>query len=60
MTAQQIAQKLYDKGFDTKVVNNSVIVNLNRKVNTMEVDIALDREERMSMQSGNSVIVMGA
>ncbi len=60
MTAKQIAKKLYDKGFDTKVSGDFVTISLNRPVNTMEVEEALNYEAPILGRSGKSVVVMGA
>ncbi len=60
MTAKLIAQKLYDKGFDTKVAGQFVIVSLNRPISTTEVNAALDYEEKVKSYKVDKVIVMGA
>ncbi len=60
MTAQQIAQNLYDKGFYTKVNGDFVTISLNREISTMEVETALNFEAPILGKQGKSVIVMGA
>ncbi len=59
MTAQQIAKKLYDKGFNTEVNGDFVTVSLNRPVSTMEVEAALDFEAPILGKHNESVVVMG-
>ncbi len=59
MKTQQIAKTLKEKGFDTKVSGDFVTVSLNRPVNTMEVEAALDYEAPILGKSGKSVVVMG-
>lgn len=42
--ANFLADELHNSGFQTKVVtSNSVMVSLNRKVDSLEVRVALDR-----------------
>ena len=61
MTNQQIANKLNQAGFEAEVLSDCVMVSLNRKVNTMEVEAALKFEVPIEMiiRSGKSVIVHG-
>lgn len=53
-----IESKLKNKGFDVKVSGMSLIVSLNRKIDTMEVRVALDYNEDITLTTtGNSVRV---
>ena len=61
MTNQQIITTLKNTGFQTELLTDCVMVSLNRKVNTMEVEAALKFEVPIEMiiRSGKSVIVHG-
>jgi hypothetical protein len=44
MHTQLISKSLQDKGFETKVSSNGVQVSLNRPMNQMEIETALEDE----------------
>ena len=61
MTTEQIANLLNQKGFQVSTHNHVVTVSLKRKVNIMEVEIALDFEVESChiWRDGNVVKVLG-
>lgn len=53
-----IESQLRNKGFNVQVSDMSLIVSLNRKIDTTEVKVALDYNEDITLTTtGNSVIV---